>query len=186
MAILHTEIIRHHQTQRDETRRHALPVLGISTEPRHRRYQQNVLIITVEETDSIREVKQDIKARVAEADEPLFYNGVELADEDATLLEYNIAGSRVPDHCPGGPLIHLGGAPWRSFDLEPEHVTAETTVAQLKGRITSEVGIPYLCMKLFAGPVELRDPLPLQRYGLAGDSAVQVMTTRSLYTGPAA
>ena len=41
-----------------------------------------------------------------------------------------------------------------------------------------QVGIPYLCMKLFAGPVELRDPLPLQRYGLAGDSAVQVMTTR--------
>ena len=30
-----------------------------------------------------------------QADEPLFYNGVELADEDATLLEYNIAGSRV-------------------------------------------------------------------------------------------
>lgn len=163
----------------------------ISTEPRHRRHQQNILIITVEETDSIREVKQDIKARVAEADEPLFYNGVELADEDATLLEYNI----VPDDCPGGPVIHLGGAPWKSFDLEcrlpsgghiKEHVTAETTVAQLKGRITSEVGIPYLCMKLFAGPVELRDPLPLQRYGLAGDSAVQVMTTRSLYTGPAA
>ena len=41
-----------------------------------------------------------------------------------------------------------------------------------------QVGIPYLCMKLFAGPVELRDPLPLQRYGLAGDSAVQVVTTR--------
>ncbi len=41
-----------------------------------------------------------------------------------------------------------------------------------------QVGIPYLCMKLFAGSVELRDPLPLQRYGLAGDSAVQVMTTR--------
>ena len=49
MAILHTEIIRHHQTQRDETRRHGLPVLGISTEPRHRRHQQNILIITVEE-----------------------------------------------------------------------------------------------------------------------------------------
>jgi hypothetical protein len=42
MAILH-------QTQRDETRRHGLPVLGISTEPRHRRHQQNILIITVEE-----------------------------------------------------------------------------------------------------------------------------------------
>ena len=41
-----------------------------------------------------------------------------------------------------------------------------------------EVGIPYLCMKLFAGSVELRDALPLQRYGLAGDSAVQVRTTR--------
>ena len=25
----------------------------------------------------------------------------------------------VPDDCPGGPVIHLGGAPWRSFDLEP-------------------------------------------------------------------
>ena len=124
--------------------------------------------------------------RIWQADEPLFYNGVELADEDATLLEYNIAGSRVsngkwcnmgflkygnignpkswhlvilvvislgfpngflvvvvkpmgktrkfekhrlvadcwcspevPDDCPGGPVIHLGGAPWKSFDLEP-------------------------------------------------------------------
>eukprot|EP00913_Durusdinium_trenchii_P020515 g19270.t1 len=104
------------------------------------------------------------QARVAaEADEPLVFNGVELDDEDATLLEYNI----VPDDCPGGPVLHLGGAPWRSFDLEcqlpsgghiKEHVTPETTVAQLKGRITSEVGIPYLCMKLFAGRVELREP----------------------------
>jgi hypothetical protein len=25
----------------------------------------------------------------------------------------------VPDDCPGGPVIHLGGAPWKSFDLEP-------------------------------------------------------------------
>lgn len=25
---------------------------------------------------------------------------------------------KVPDDCPGGPVIHLGGAPWRSFDLE--------------------------------------------------------------------
>lgn len=41
--------------------------------------------------------------------------------------------------------------------LRQEHVTGDTTVAQLKGRITSEVGIPYLCMKLFAGTKELRD-----------------------------
>ncbi|CAK9008170.1 unnamed protein product [Durusdinium trenchii] len=154
--------------------------------------QQNILVITVEETDSIRDLRQEIKARVAaEADEPLVFNGVELDDEDATLLEYNI----VPDDCPGGPVLHLGGAPWRSFDLEcqlpsgghiKEHVTPETTVAQLKGRITSEVGIPYLCMKLFAGRVELRDPLPLERYGLSGDCAVQVRATRPLYAGPAA
>jgi hypothetical protein len=53
MAILHTEIIRHHQTQRDETRRHGLPVLGISTEPRHRRHQQNILIIKEMLTDGL-------------------------------------------------------------------------------------------------------------------------------------
>ncbi|CAJ1351065.1 unnamed protein product [Effrenium voratum] len=152
--------------------------------------QQQILVVTVEETDSIRELKQDLKARLAaEANEPLFFNGVELADEDATLLEYNV----VPDDCPGGPVVHMGTCPC-SFDLEcrlpggghiKEHVTGDTTVAQLKGRITSEVGIPYLCMKLFAGTKELRDPLPLQRYGLAGDSAVQV-STRPLYAGPAA
>ncbi|CAJ1453340.1 unnamed protein product [Effrenium voratum] len=122
-----------------------------------------------EETDSIRELKQDLKARLAaEADclasaanEPLFFNGVELADEDATLLEYNV----VPDDCPGGPVVHMGTCPC-SFpscssradqSLRQEHVTGDTTVAQLKGRITSEVGIPYLCMKLFAGTKELRD-----------------------------
>ena len=210
--------------------------------------QQNILVLTVEETDSIRDLKQDIKARISDVqDEPLFFNGVELADEDATLLEYNI----LPDDCPGGPVVHLGRCQ-RSFNLPchlpsggliQEHVTPETTVGQLKGRITSEVGmyawkvkarkskslsqclsldviswffferilttsflmilkhthfcfytpslslqvgIPYLCMKLFAGPVELRDPLPLCRYGLAGDVAVQVRTTRPLYAGPAA
>ena len=42
--------------------------------------QQNVLLITVEETDSVADLKRDIKARI-EADEPLYFNGVELSDE---------------------------------------------------------------------------------------------------------
>ena len=37
-----------------------------------------------------------------------------------------------------------------------------------------QVGIPYLCMKLFAGSVELRDPLPLHTYGLMGDKKAQL------------
>ena len=60
--------------------------------------------------------------------------------------------------------ISMGHFPWFFPSIFPIHLF--------------QVGIPYLCLKLFAGPVELRDPLPLQRYGLAGDSAVQVMTTR--------
>lgn len=52
--------------------------------------------------------------------------------KDATLLEYNVAGSltfpplakhnrirpQVPDDCPGGPVVHMGTCPC-SFDLEP-------------------------------------------------------------------
>ncbi|CAE7379574.1 RUB2 [Symbiodinium pilosum] len=148
--------------------------------------QQRILLLTVEETDKIRDLKQDVKAKVEE-DEPLYFNGLELADEEATLLEYNI----VPDECPGGPVLHLGGC--TTFDIEcelptgrqlKEHVTNDTTVAQLKGRITSEAGIPYLCMKLLDGNLELRDPVPLRHYGLAGRT-VRVLT-RQLYAGPAA
>eukprot|EP00439_Symbiodinium_sp_Y106_P086879 s721_g36.t1 len=149
--------------------------------------QQNILLLTVEETDTIHDLKQDVKARVGEAEEPLFFNGVELLDEEATLLEYNI----VPDECPGGPIVHLGGC--AAFDLEcelpsgrqiRESVTGDTTVAQLKGRITSEAGIPYLCMKLLAGDLELRDPVCLRHYDLAG-RGLRVVTTRQLYAGPA-
>ncbi|CAE7751258.1 lgrC, partial [Symbiodinium necroappetens] len=108
------------------------------------------------------------------AEEPLFFNGVELLDEEATLLEYNIVG----------PIVHLGGC--AAFDLEcelpsgrqlRESVTGDTTVAQLKGRITSEAGIPYLCMKLLAGDLELRDPVCLRHYDLAG-LGLRVVTTR--------
>ncbi|CAE7727574.1 unnamed protein product [Symbiodinium sp. CCMP2456] len=150
--------------------------------------QQNILLLTVEETDTIHDLKQDVKARVGDAEEPLFFNGVELLDEEATLLEYNI----VPDECPGGPIVHLGGC--AAFDLEcelpsgrqlRESVTGDTTVAQLKGRITSEAGIPYLCMKLLAGDLELRDPVCLRHYDLAG-LGLRVVTTRRLYAGPAA
>lgn len=121
----------------------------------------------------------------------LFFNGVELLDEEATLLEYDV----VPDDCPGGPVVHLGGSPFGSFDLQcllpngrllKEQVTLETTVAQLKGRICSETGMPFLCMKLHVGAVELRDAPPLGRYGLSGHKAVQVSSTRKLYVGPAA
>ena len=50
--------------------------------------------------------------------------------QEASLLEYNIVGallrshsqiggrkcSEVPDECPGGPIVHLGGC--AAFDLE--------------------------------------------------------------------
>ena len=60
-------------------------------------------------------------------------------------------------------------------------MTGETTVAQLKGRITSEApdgvqetrnqwnmthqeaGIPYLCMKLLANNVELQEPSEIRQ-----------------------
>eukprot|EP00440_Ansanella_granifera_P000014 gb/GFBE01000015.1/.p1 GENE.gb/GFBE01000015.1/~~gb/GFBE01000015.1/.p1 ORF type:complete len:166 (+),score=35.51 gb/GFBE01000015.1/:1-498(+) len=154
--------------------------------------QQNILVLKVEETDTILDIKKSIKSRLEEAvEDPLYFNGVELTDEDATLLEYNI----VQDECPGGPIVHLGRPANVAFNVEcklpsgqplKECVTRETTVAQLKGRITCEAGIPFLMMKLFSGDVELRDAMPLAHYGIPGSSAIRVATTRPLYTGPAA
>eukprot|EP00930_Biecheleria_cincta_P078924 TRINITY_DN66561_c0_g1_i1.p1 TRINITY_DN66561_c0_g1~~TRINITY_DN66561_c0_g1_i1.p1 ORF type:complete len:169 (-),score=47.12 TRINITY_DN66561_c0_g1_i1:8-514(-) len=154
--------------------------------------EQNIMVLRVMETDTISEVLAKLKDKLGESvQQSLFFNGVELTDKEATLLEYNI----VADDCPGGPVLNLGGSPWSDFDLEcklpngsllKECVTQETTVAQLKGRITSEAGIPYLCMKLFAQGSELRDALTLAHYKLPGQCRVEVVTTRPLYAGPAA
>ncbi|CAE8586485.1 unnamed protein product [Polarella glacialis] len=156
---------------------------------------QQILVLRVEETDTILDLKKQIQGQIGtpvQDQQPLYFNGQELDDESATLLEYNI----LADDCPGGPVVQLGSSAGESsFDLEcllpggrrlKEHVTVDTTVAQLKGRLTSEVGIPYLCMKLSAGLEELRDPFTLRQYRLAGDSRIEVSTTRPLYAGPAA
>eukprot|EP00931_Biecheleriopsis_adriatica_P095523 TRINITY_DN6911_c0_g2_i1.p2 TRINITY_DN6911_c0_g2~~TRINITY_DN6911_c0_g2_i1.p2 ORF type:complete len:166 (-),score=27.88 TRINITY_DN6911_c0_g2_i1:9-506(-) len=154
--------------------------------------EQNILVLKVEESDTILDLKKSIESRLEKSLEaPLYFNGAELADEDASLLEYNI----VQDDCPGGPVVNLGASPWDSFDVEcklpsggslKERITCETTVAQLKGRITSQAGIPYLCMKLFAGDVELRDCLQFAHYRLPSSCCIKVATTRPLYAGPAA
>ena len=101
----------------------------------------------------------------------------------------------VPDGCPGGPVVYLGPAPYDSFQVPcclpnglvvKEQVTASTSVAQLKGRLCSETGLPYLCIRLYVGQEELKDTEKLQRYELSGYKQVQVKPTRPLYVGPAA
>eukprot|EP00933_Yihiella_yeosuensis_P083407 TRINITY_DN97621_c0_g1_i1.p1 TRINITY_DN97621_c0_g1~~TRINITY_DN97621_c0_g1_i1.p1 ORF type:complete len:182 (-),score=20.63 TRINITY_DN97621_c0_g1_i1:76-591(-) len=158
--------------------------------------QQQILKLPVKETSTIFEVKkklQDLLDYPVEEQLPLYFNGSELADDNASLLEYSI----VEDECPGGPVLTLGSSEKESFDLEcqlpngkslKEHVSLETTIAQLKGRITSEAGIPYLCMKIFAERTELKDPMTLRqlKQQLPGAASVRVATTRPIYAGPAA
>mmetsp|Transcript_12591 Transcript_12591/g.22240 ORF Transcript_12591/g.22240 Transcript_12591/m.22240 type:complete len:167 (+) Transcript_12591:73-573(+) len=154
--------------------------------------QQNITVVRVQEDDTVRMLKKAIQGRLGEkVTEPIYFNGVELGDEDGILLEYGI----VQDACPGGPVLHLGTSAAASFDLScalpdgdilKEHVSFQTSVAQLKGRITSEVGIPYLCMKLFHDGTELRDPMTLADYKLPADCCIEVATTKKLYRGPAA
>lgn len=65
-------------------------------------------------------------------------------------------------------------------------LTSAMTVAQLKGRITSEVGIPYLCMKLYLDGIELQERRTLGHSGVNGSSQIEVALTRSIYKGPQA
>merc|ERR1719356_629787 len=106
--------------------------------------------------DTVGELKKKIREKTGlSALPPLFVSGRELSDDAASLLEYDV----VPDACPGGPVVSLGGTPWAPFKVRvqlpngrllQESVGLETTIAQLKGRITAQVGIPYLTMKLLA------------------------------------
>eukprot|EP00443_Scrippsiella_acuminata_P040234 CAMPEP_0115234110 /NCGR_PEP_ID=MMETSP0270-20121206/34622_1 /TAXON_ID=71861 /ORGANISM="Scrippsiella trochoidea, Strain CCMP3099" /LENGTH=167 /DNA_ID=CAMNT_0002648843 /DNA_START=113 /DNA_END=616 /DNA_ORIENTATION=- len=155
--------------------------------------QQQILIFDVEEVDTIGALKRKIRDKVGSGGmQPLFFKGVELADDDASLLEYDI----VPDDCPGGPVIALGSGPSDSFcvaielpggRVHEEMVTGETTVAQLKGRITSQVGIPYLAIKLFVGDAQLKDRFKLVESGISpGATKVRLATSMPLYAGPAA
>mmetsp|Transcript_43108 Transcript_43108/g.138611 ORF Transcript_43108/g.138611 Transcript_43108/m.138611 type:complete len:172 (+) Transcript_43108:88-603(+) len=155
--------------------------------------KQQILLVDVEETDTVAELKKKIKSKLGagpESQQPLFFNGVELADDEASLLEYDV----VPDDCPGGPIVTMGRSPWTPFRLQvelpggriyQELVSIDTTVAQVKGRITSEVGIPYLAIKLYAKDTLLKDRLTLADAGVAPGSKIRLSTGMPLYAGPA-
>mmetsp|Transcript_8493 Transcript_8493/g.22763 ORF Transcript_8493/g.22763 Transcript_8493/m.22763 type:complete len:168 (-) Transcript_8493:75-578(-) len=156
--------------------------------------KQQILLFDVEEMTSVGELKKKIqdKTGMSVGDQPpLFFDAKELTDDSASLLEYDI----VPDDCPGGPIVSMGTTAWCPFNVHiqlpsgrvhKEMVTGDSTVAQLKGRITAAVGIPYLAMKLLSADAELKDPCTLTECGVAADGKIQLLTTMKLYAGPTA
>merc|ERR1712113_1079858 len=129
--------------------------------------KQQILLFNVEATNTIKDLKKSIEEKTGVnqgEQQPLYFNGLELTDEEATLLEYGV----VPDDCPGGPIVMLGTSAWVPFYVNvflPDGrrhnvlVTITTTVGQLKGRITTEMGVPYLMQKLIVDGKELQNDL---------------------------
>merc|ERR1712032_1645039 len=121
--------------------------------------------------------------------QPLYFNGVEMGDESATLAEYSV----TPDDFPGGPIVQLGRSPYCPYDVYVElpdgrahkvWVNADTSVAQLKGQVSGELGIPYLMMDLSCGGEELRDRYKLGEYNVSPNAKIALTTPRPLYAGP--
>mmetsp|Transcript_53855 Transcript_53855/g.138729 ORF Transcript_53855/g.138729 Transcript_53855/m.138729 type:complete len:168 (-) Transcript_53855:78-581(-) len=156
--------------------------------------KQQILLFDVEEMDTIASLKKKIqdKTGTSVADQqPLYFNAKELSDDNASLLEYDI----VPDDCPGGPIVALGGTEWCPFTVRielpngrtlKEMVTNDSTAGQLKGRLTAAVGIPYLAMKLFHQSAEIKERSKLGECGVLPDSTIRLETTMPLYQGPEA
>merc|ERR1711879_37098 len=116
-------------------------------------------------------------------------NGQEMNDEGAMLLELDI----VPDDCPGGPIVNMGSSAWAPFDVFinlpggktiKEHVNIDTTVGQLKGKITTDYGIPYLMMKLYYGESQLKDYKTLGDLDVPAGCKIMLETIKPLYYGP--
>merc|ERR1711937_820320 len=102
------------------------------------------------------------------------------------LLELNI----VKDDCPGGPIVTMGSSVWAPFTVYikmpggktvKELVSLDTTVGQLKGKITTDFGIPYLMMKLFMDNTELKDKKTLGDHDVPPASKLNLETVRPLY-----
>lgn len=143
--------------------------------------------------DSLEALKKKIaeKTGVPVGDQqPLYFNGAELTDDNGSLLEYDI----LPDGCPGGPIVTMGSTAWDPFYLKVKlpsgrtykaYVTMTTTVGQLKGAITTDCGIPYLVQKLYLDEMQLQDRFTLADYVVPADAKVDLVLSRPIYAGPA-
>jgi len=153
---------------------------------------QQIITFDVEETNTVGEVKKLLQDKTGTADYdqlPLYFNAKELTSEDATLVDLGI----VTDGCPGGPILQLGRAAEDAFDVlvqlpdGGEHrvmVSPAFTVAQLKARLTQDLGIPFLMIKLYYDYVELTDSGTMLSYKLPAEAKVQLRTKKELYAGP--
>merc|ERR1712032_1366804 len=121
--------------------------------------------------------------------QPLYFNGVEMGDESASLAEYSV----TPDDFPGGPIVQLGRSPWCPYDVYVElsdgrahkvWVSSCTTVAQLRGQVSGELGIPYLMMQMSCGGETLRDRFTLGDYSVPANAKIDLTTAKPLYAGP--
>merc|ERR1712232_357269 len=102
------------------------------------------ILLQVEELERVADLKKKIqeKTGVPVADQQsLYFEGAELNDDAAMLLELNI----VADDCPGGPIVTMGSCAWVPFTVSiklpggktvKELVSMDTSVGQLKGKIT--------------------------------------------------
>merc|ERR1711918_8221 len=156
--------------------------------------KQQIILLQAEELETIGDLKKKIqeKTGVPVADQqPLYFDGGELNDESAMLLELNI----VADDCPGGPIVTMGSSAWAPFTVclklpggktVKELVSIDTTVGQLKGKITTDFGIPYLMIKLYMEGTELKDLKTLGDMDVPPGCKLELETVKPLYDGPAA
>mmetsp|Transcript_159665 Transcript_159665/g.281885 ORF Transcript_159665/g.281885 Transcript_159665/m.281885 type:complete len:168 (-) Transcript_159665:247-750(-) len=155
--------------------------------------KQQIIKFDVEESTTVADVKKKVQEQlgIPPYDQPpLCFNGKELEEGDS-LGSLKI----VPDGAPGGPIVHLGKSPWDPFYVYVElpsgkefkvYVSISTTVAQLKGQITNECGVPYLMYELMFQGNDLAELSSLGDCGVGPEAKILTKTYDALYQGPAA